>query len=177
MGSSGGSQPKVITPGESAQAATGTAGAGEMMSIANQPIEQYANLATMSALGPAETQAQQALQNQAAYQSAAAQQDMQSRVDPQAYAQRQMRMQAATQRLGQLYGQDPTAFTYRDQGAYSVPGTSSVPSLADLGAMGSAIARNVYTASVDKKGTNPQLRNPQNPQTPVSTPSGSYMFA
>jgi hypothetical protein len=99
--------PDPITPGEAAQAAVGTAGAGEMMSVANQPIEQYGNLATTEELGPAETQTQQSLANQAAYQSASAQQDIQSRLDPQAYAQRQMRLSAATSRLGQLYGTDP----------------------------------------------------------------------
>src|SRR5215471_2749418 len=124
--------PKPITPGEAAQAAVGTAGAGEMMSIANQPIEQYANLYTTSQLGPAETQAQTALANQAAYQSAAAQQDIQSRVDPLAYAQRQMRMKAATDRLGQLYSQDPSAFTFRAPSAYTVPGTVDVPALSTL---------------------------------------------
>jgi hypothetical protein len=170
-------QPQVITPGQSAQAATGTAGAGEMMSVANQPIEQYANLATTSALGPAEQQAQQALQNQAAYQAAQAQQDIQSRVDPQAYAQRQMRMQAANTRLGQLYGQDPSAFTYRAPSAYAVPGTADVASLDALRKMGSAIASNVATASVSSKGTNPQLVNPANPKSPVLTPTGTYFNA
>ena len=91
--------PEVIHPGEAAQAATGTAAAGEMMSIANQPIEQYANLFTTEQLGPAEMQTQQALANRAAYQGALAQQDIQSRVDPLAYAQRQMRLKATTDRL------------------------------------------------------------------------------
>ena len=72
----GGSAPKPVTPGEAAQAAVGTAGAGEMMAIANQPVEQYANLATMSALGAPEMQSQQALQGQAALQAAMQQQDM-----------------------------------------------------------------------------------------------------
>lgn len=173
---SGGSAPKpdVIHPGEAAQAAVGTAAAGEMMSVANQPIEQYANLATTTQLGPAEQQTQTALQNQAAYQSALAQQDIQSRVDPLAYAQRQMRLQAATNRLGQLYGQDPTAFSFRAPSAYQVPGTTDVPSLADLRAQGAAIASNLSTASVNKQGANPQLVKPNKPQTAVTTAPQSY---
>src|SRR4029077_16277767 len=105
-------QPEVIHPGEAAQAAVGTAAGREEMSVANQPVEQYANLATTRALGPAEMQAQQALAGQSALQGAQQQQAIQSQVDPMAYAQRQMRMAAANQRLGQLPGQNPSAITY-----------------------------------------------------------------
>jgi hypothetical protein len=174
MGSSSTPQPEVIHPGEAAQAAVGTAGAGEMMSIANQPIEQYANLATTRALGPAEMQAQQALAGQAAMQGAQQQQAVQSQVDPLAYAQRQMRLKAATDRLGQLYGQDPTAFSFRAPGAFSVPGTANVPSLADLQAQGAAVASNLSTGAVDRSGTNPQLVRPSNPQVPVPTRAQTY---
>jgi hypothetical protein len=156
--------PDVVHPGEAAQAAMGTAGAGEAMSVANQPIEQYANLATTRALGPAEMQAQQAIANQAAYQGAQAQQDIQSRVDPMAYAQRQMRMQAANRRLGQLYNVDPTAYTYRAPNAYAMPTASSTPSLADLQKLGAAAASNLSMGSVDRSGGNPQLIDPSNPQ-------------
>lgn len=177
MGAGGGSapQPQVIHPGEAAQAAVGTAGAGEMMSIANQPIEQYANLATTSSLGPAEQQAQTALSGQAAMQSAQQQQAIQSAVDPQAYAQRQMRMLAANTRLSQIYGMDPSAFTYHAPGAFAVPGTSAVPSLAVLGAQGAGIASNVSTAAVDRSGTNPRLVAPANPLSPPTTPTVSYL--
>ena len=157
----GGQQPEVIHPGEAAQAAVGTAAAGEMMSIANQPVEQYANLATAQQLGPAEIQTQQALANQAAYQSASAQQDIQSRLDPMAYAQRQMRLGAATNRLGQLYGTDPTAFSFRAPGAYAIPGSASVPSLASLAQGAGQEAANLSTASVDRSGANPTLTIPQ----------------
>jgi hypothetical protein len=177
MGSGGGSAPpapKPITPGQAAQAAVGTAGAGEMMSVADQPVEQYANLYTTSQLGPAETQAQTALQNQAAYQTAAAQMDIQSRVDPLAYAQRQMRLQSATNRLGQLYGQDPTAFSFRAPSAYTVPGTSSVPALASISQGAQNIAGNLATASVNAQGGNPQLVLPKNPQAPLPTATSSY---
>ena len=153
----GAKAPDPITPGEAAQAAVGTAGAGEMMSVANQPIEQYGNLATTEQLGPAETQTQQALANQAALQSAKAQQDIQSQVDPQAYAQRQMRLSAATSRLGQLYGTDPSIFSYRAPSAYAIPGSSAVPSLATLTQNASQIAGNLSTGSVDTSGGNPQL--------------------
>jgi hypothetical protein len=173
-GGGGGQQPEVIHPGEAAQAAVGTAGAGEMMSIANQPIEQLSNLATTSSLGPAEMQAQQALAGRGAYQAAQQQQDIQSRVDPMAYAQRQMRLKAATDRLGQLYGVDPTAFNYRASGAYTMPGTSTVPDAATLAAQSGALASNLSTAAVDTRGTNPQLVKPSNPQLPVPTGSQTY---
>ena len=160
----GGSQPQTVTPGEAAQASVGTAGAGEMMAIANQPIEQYSQLATTEQLGPAQMQAQQALANQGAYQSAMAQRDIQSRVDPQAYAAREMQMQAANKRLGQIYGVDPSAFTFRAPQAYQVPGSSATPSLADLQANANAIASNVSTASVNRQGADPNLVSPSNPQ-------------
>jgi len=176
MGGQGSSQqPEVIHPGEAAQAAVGTAGAGEMMSIANQPIEQYANLATTSALGPAEMQTQQALAARGALQGAQAQQDIQSRVDPMAYAQRQMRLKAATDRLGQLYGQDPTAFTYNAPGVYAVPGTSSLPGLTDLRNQGSAIASQLSTGAVDRSGSNPRLVGPAKPTLPALTQQGTYL--
>jgi hypothetical protein len=164
MGGGSAPQPQVVHPGEAAQAAVGTAGAGEMMAIANQPIEQYSQLATTEQLGPAQAQTQQALANQAAYQSAAAQRDIQSRIDPQAYAQREMRMQAANRRLGQIEGTSPGAFTFRSPQAYAVPGSSATPSLADLQANAGAIASNLSTASVDQQGANPQLVSPNNPQ-------------
>jgi hypothetical protein len=151
-------QPEVIHPGEAAQAAVGTAGAGEMMSVANQPVEQYANLATTRALGPAEMQAQQALSGQAALQGAQQQKAVQSQVDPMAFAQREMRLKAATTRLGQLYGVDPTAFSYQAPGAFAMPQVSSIPGgLGALAGQSSAIASNLATAGVDRSGTNPTL--------------------
>jgi Tfp pilus assembly protein PilV len=145
-----------------------------MMSIADQPVEQYGNLYTTSMLGPAEVQAQTALQNQAAYQSAAAQQDIQSRVDPLAYAQRQMRLKASTDRLGQLYGQDPSAFNFRAPSAYTVPGTAGVPALGTIAGGAQNIARNLATASVNAQGANPQLVLPKNPPGVAPTSGSSY---
>jgi hypothetical protein len=145
-----------------------------MMSIADQPIEQYANLRTTEQMGPAEMQTQQALANQAAYQGAVAQQDIQSRVDPLAYAQRQMRLQAATDRLGQLYGQDPSAFSFRGPSAYAVPGSAATPSLADLQKQGAAIASNLSTAAVSGAGTDPRLVGPKNAQATPAYAGSSY---
>jgi len=164
-----------IHPGEAAQAAVGTAGAGEMMSIANQPIEQYANLYTNTQLGPAEMQTQQALANQAAYQGALAQQDIQSRVDPLAYAQRQMRLKAATTRLGQLYGQDPSAFSFRAPSAYTVPGTVDVPALSTLRQGAADIASNLAIASVNKGGYDPRLQLPDGTNLSVPTAAQTYL--
>ena len=64
MGSS--KTPDVVHPGEAAQAAMGTADAGEMMSVANQPVDQYGNLVNTISLGPAAMQAQQTLAGRAA---------------------------------------------------------------------------------------------------------------
>ena len=169
MGSS--KPPTTYSPGEAAQAAVGTAGAGEMMSVADQPIEQYSQLTTQQELGPAQIQAQQALSNRAALSGAQAQQDIQSSVDPQAYAQRQMRMQAANKRLGQLYGVNPTAYSYSAPGAYAMPTTASSPSLQTLAANAGAIASNISTAGVNKAGADPQIKWASNPQSTLPVPS------
>ena len=153
-------QPEVVHPGEAAQAAMGTAAAGEQMSLANQPIDQYGNLVTTQMLGPAQMQTQQALANQAALQGAKAQMDIQSRVDPQAYAQRQMRMNSANARLGRLYGVDPTSPVYRAPEAYAIPGSADLPSLEALRNMGQAVASNLSIGTVNKAGADPRLVKP-----------------
>lgn len=166
--------PDVVHPGEAAQAAMGTAAAGEMMSIANQPIDQYGNLLTTEMLGPAQMQTQQALANQAALRGAQAQMDIQSRVDPQAYAQRQMRMNADNKRLGRLYGVDPTAPTYRAPEAYGIPGSDATPSLAQLRTMGADVASNLSTGIVNKQGTSPKLLAPGKPKPVAPVAAQSY---
>lgn len=153
--------PDVVTPGESAQAAMGVAAGGEMMSVANQPIDQYANLVNTMALGGPSMQTQQALAGRAARQGAQQQMDIQSSVDPQAYAARQMRMNAANARLGKLYGVDPTAFKYAaPSNTYAIPGTGDLPDPIALAANARAIGRNLSTASVNKAGANPVLNPP-----------------
>ena len=166
--------PSPVTPGQSAQAAVGTAGAGEMMSIANQPIEQAANLQTTEALGPAESQTQGALQARSALQGAQAQRAIQSQVDPEAYAQREMRLKAATDRLGQLYGQNPSAFSFQAPGAFAMPGAQGSPSLSDLAKMGQTAASNISTASVNAAGGDPRLNSPSNPQNFQPMNMGTY---
>ena len=167
--------PQTYSPGEAAQAAVGTAAAGEMQSVANQPIDQYGNLMTTEALGPAEMQTQQALANQAALQGAKAQMDIQSQVDPQAYAQRQIRMNMANKRLGQLAQIDPQTIGYSAPSAYTVPGSSSLPSLAALKANANAVASQLSTASVNKAGADPRLSNPAAGGIPYPTYNKSYL--
>lgn len=168
-------QPEVVHPGEAAQAAMGTAGAGEMMSVANQPVEQYGQLQTNEALGPAQMQTQQALANRAAYQGALAQRDIQSRVDPQAYAQREMRMQAANKRLGRIYSQDPTSFSFSAPQAYAIPGTADQPDLGQIVANAQAVASRLSTGSVNKAGADPRLNKPRNPKDiPYAMAGQSY---
>jgi hypothetical protein len=161
MGSS--KVPEPIHPGEAAQAAMGTAGAGEMMSVANQPVDQYGNLVNTIALGPYAMQTQQALAGRAAKQGAQQQMDVQSTVDPQAYAQRQLRMNAANARLGDLYNVNPTAIKYATpQNTYSIPGTADLPDVAMLAKNARAIASQLSTGAVSKTGTNPTLKGPIN---------------
>ena len=139
----------------------GTAAAGEMMSVANQPIDQYGNLVNTISLGPAAMQTQQALAGRAAKQGAQQQMDIQSSVDPQAYAQRQMRMNAANARLGKLYGVDPTAYAYNaPSNTYSVPGTGDLPNPITLARNAQALSRNLSVGAVNKSGTNPVLHPP-----------------
>jgi hypothetical protein len=157
----GSKQPDVVHPGEAAQAAMGTAAAGEMMSVANQPVDIYGNLINTIAYGPAAMQAQQALAGRAAKQGAQQQMDIQSSVDPQAYASRQMRMNATNARLGRLYGVDPTAFKYATPAStYAIPGTADLPDVTALSRNARAIASNLSTGAVNKAGTNPVLHPP-----------------
>lgn len=174
MGSS--KVPDPITPGQAAQAAMGTAAAGEMMSVANQPIDQYGNLVNTMALGPAAMQTQTALSGRAAKQAARQQMDIQSSVDPQAYAQRQMRMNAANQRLGALYGVDPKAYSYSAPGAYVVPGTADLPNIDQLQQNAAAIASRLSTGGLSSRGTNPVLNAPLNVKAmPVPAKGTSYL--
>jgi hypothetical protein len=162
----GGSKPpEVVHPGEAAQAAMGTAAAGEMMSLANQPVDQYGNLINTMALGPAAMQTQQSLAGRAARQGAQQQMEIQSSVDPQAYAQRQMRMNAANQQLGKLYNVDPTAFAYNaPSNTYAVPGTGDLPDPVALSRNARALAANLSVGAVNKSGTDPVLHPPSNVQ-------------
>lgn len=154
--------PDVVHPGEAAQAAMGTAAAGEMMSVANQPVDQYGNLINTISLGPAAMQTQQALAGRAAKQGAQQQMDIQSSVDPQAYAQRQMRMNAANARLGKLYGVDPTAFAYNTpSNTYAVPGSQDLPDPVALARNAQSLSGMLSVGAVNKSGTNPVLHPSQ----------------
>jgi hypothetical protein len=153
--------PEVVHPGEAAQAAMGTAAAGEMMSIANQPIDQYGNLINTIQMGGPAMQAQQSLAGRAAKQGAQQQMDISSSVDPQAYAQRQMRMDAANKTLGRLYGTDPTAYKYNTPtNTYAMPGSADLPLPASMAENAQALARNLSIGAVNGAGTNPVLRTP-----------------
>jgi hypothetical protein len=153
--------PEVVHPGEAAQAAMGTAAAGEMMSVANQPIDQYGNLLNTISLGPAAMQTQQALAGRAAKLGAQQQMDIQSSVDPQAYASRQMRMNATNARLGRLYGVDPTAFKYATPAdTYAVPGSGDLPDPVALARNAQSLSGMLSTGAVNKAGANPVLNRP-----------------
>ena len=174
MGSS--PTPHVVTPGEAAVAAMGTAAAGEEMSVANQPVDQYGNLINTLQLGPAAMQAQQSLAGRAAKQGAQQQMDVQSSVDPQAYAQRQMRMDAANKTLGRLYGVDPTAYKYNTPAnTYSIPGSADLPDPGQMAANARALASNLSVGKVNGAGGQPTLVGPQNPQGLSTAIPASYL--
>src|SRR5258705_8430579 len=161
MGSS--NTPEVVHRGEAAQAATGAAAAGEMMSVANQPIDQYGNLINTMMLGPAQMQTQQSLAGRAAKQGAQQQMDIQSSVDPQAFAQRQIRMNAANQRLGDLYRVNPQAISYQNPAStYGIATMADLPELAALRKNAAAIASQLSTASLNRAGADPRLQGPSN---------------
>jgi hypothetical protein len=174
MGSS--KTPETYSPGQAAQAAMGTAAAGEQMSLANQPLDQYGNLINTLTLGPAAMRAQTALSGRGAKQAAQQQMDIQSSVDPQAYAQRQMRMTAANKALGRLYGVDPTSPRYNTPGnTYSMPGSADIPDPQLLAQNARALASNLSIGSVNSAGANPTLRGPNNAKAlPYAVPA-SYM--
>lgn len=174
MGSS--KTPETYSPGQAAQAAMGTAGAGEMMSVANQPIDIYGNLVNTLAYGPTAMRAQTALSGRAAKQAAQQQMDIQSAVDPQAYAQRQMRMNAANKVLGRINNVDPTSPRYATpSNTYSIPGTADLPDINQMQQMGSAIASRLSTGAVNSSGANPTLRGPAGVKgMPYALPA-SYM--
>jgi hypothetical protein len=176
MGSS--KVPETYSPGQAAQAAMGTAGAGEMMSVANQPVDIYGNLLNTISMGPAAMQAQTALSGRAAKQAAQQQMDIQSSVDPQAYAQRQMRMNAANKALGRIYGVDPTAPRYNaPSNTYAIPGSGDLPDPVAMARNAQALSGLLSTGAVNKAGANPVLNRPSTSSMsglPYAVPT-SYM--
>jgi hypothetical protein len=120
--------------------------------MVNAPLAGYADLYLQSMLGPQRMQLQQGLASQAALQAAMAQKDIQSRVDPQVYAMRQMNLNAAQSRLGQLYGMDPSAFSYRAPAAYATPSSAQMPSLANIDALSKAVSGAYGTVTMGSGG-------------------------
>lgn len=179
MGSS--KTPETYSPGQAAQAAMGTAAAGEMMSVANQPVDEYGNLLNTITMGPAAMRAQTALSGRAAKQAAQQQMDIQSSVDPQAFAQRQMRMNAANAKLGRLYGVDPTAPRYNaPSDTYTMPGSGDLPDPVAMARNAQALSGMLSTGAVNKAGANPVLNRPSASSMagiPYAIPASSYLTA
>jgi hypothetical protein len=154
--------PKPPSPEEAARAAVQATQAGDVYQLVNAPLTGYADLYTQALMGPQRMQLQQGLAARGALQAAMAQEDIQSRVDPMAYAMRQMNLKSASSRLGKLYGVDPSAFTYRAPAAYGIPSGPQMPKLSDINALSSALAGNVSRVSLQgdrvsvEPGTNPQ---------------------
>jgi hypothetical protein len=95
--------------------------------------------------------------------------DIQASIDPQAYAQRQMRMNAANARLGKLYNVDPTAFGRAPTSAYSVGTLSDLPDIGQVTQNARDIASRLSTGAVNKFGGDPIL-NPPNYARDLSYP-------
>jgi hypothetical protein len=146
------SAPQPPTPAESAQAAVQATLAGDEYQTLNAPLQGYADLYLQSMLDPARAQLSSAINAQTALQGAQAQQAIQSQVDPLAYATRQMNLKAATSRLGQLYGMDPTAFSYTAPGAFATPTSAQIPAMSNIDALTKAVAQNMVPVSLGKGG-------------------------
>jgi hypothetical protein len=164
--------PEPTRPKEASQAAVQAMQAGSLYDIANAPVTGYADLYTQAALGPARMQLQNALSAQGALQAAQAQEDIQSRVDPMAYAARQMNLKATTSRLGQLYGMDPNAFSYRAPSVYATP---ALPDIRSLAAGSRAIATNVTPVSVGGNVNLGTASGPTSVQVPATAGGASYL--
>jgi hypothetical protein len=134
--------------------------AGDVYQTLNAPLQGYADLYLQSMLDPARAQLSSAINAQTALQGAQAQQAIQSQVDPLAYATRQMNLKAATSRLGQLYGMDPTAFNYRAPAAFATPTSAQIPAMSNIQGLTQAIAQNLTPVSLGKSG-NINIGTPQ----------------
>jgi len=165
--------PSPPTPQQTAQAALQATQAGDIYQMVNAPLSGYADLYLQSMLGPQRMQLQQGLASQAALQAAMAQKDIQSRVDPQVYAMRQMGLNAAQSRLGQLYSMDPSQFNYRAPAAYATPSSAQMPSMGDIAALSQAVSKNYGTVSLGGGG---QIGVKLPSGTPAAAPvlAGSY---
>jgi hypothetical protein len=154
--------PKPPSPEEAASAAVQATQAGDIYQLVNAPLTGYADLYTQAMMGPPRMQLQQGLAARGALQAAMAQEDIQSRVDPMAYAIRQMNLKSASSRLGQLYGVDPSAFTYQAPAAYGIPSNAQMPRISDINALSNVLSGNVSRVSLQggktyvSPGTNPQ---------------------
>jgi hypothetical protein len=144
--------PTPPSPQESASAALQAQLGGDVYHTLNAPLEGYADLYMQSLLGPARAQLQSGLAAQTALQGARAQQAVQAETDPMAYAIRQMNLKAASSRLGQLYGMDPSAFGYKAPSAFATPTSAQLPPMSSIEALTGAISRNMVPVSLGKGG-------------------------
>jgi hypothetical protein len=144
--------PTPPSPQESASAALQATLGGDVYQTLNAPLQGYTDLYLQSLLDPARAQLQSGVSAQTALQGARAQQAIQSQTDPMAYAIRQMNLKAASSRLGQLYGMDPTAFRYSAPSAFATPTSAQLPPLSSIQELTGAVAANMVPVSLDKSG-------------------------
>jgi hypothetical protein len=167
--------PKPPSPEEAARAAVMATQAGDIYQMVNAPLTGYADLYSQAMMGPARMQLQQGLAAQGGLQAAQAQEDIQSRVDPMAYAIRQMNLKSSSSRLGQLYGMDPSKFSYRSPAAYSIPSNAQMPNISNINALSNVLASNVSRVNLGRGGQT-SVTSPTNPQTMPNvllSPSGN----
>jgi hypothetical protein len=138
--SSGPTPPQPPSPTESAQAEASAQLAGQMFQAQNAPALAEEDALTRSMIQPYETKLQSAMANQSAYDT-----------DPQAYQSRQMSLGASNQRLGDLYGVSPGAYTPQSQGV-QMPSTSMLPDTSRIAQLQKMFAGLLSSVNIDRYG-------------------------
>ena len=149
---SGGSAPTPPSPTQSAQAQASSQLAGQMFQAENAPVLGYEDALTRSLYQPYETQLLGATSANSAMQQAQANQAIQYQTNPQAYQGRQMAMAGANARVGNLYGVNPSQYTFSAPGAFQMPSTSMLPNLSSVSAMDQAIAKELGSVRIGGSG-------------------------
>ena len=149
---SGGSAPTPPSPTESAQAQASSQLAGQMFQAENQPVLGYEDALTRGLYQPYETQLLSATSANSAMQQAQANQAIEYQTDPQRYEGQQMAMAGANARMANLYGVNPSQYTFSAPQAFQMPSQSMLPNLSSVSAMDQAIARQLGSVQIGGNG-------------------------
>lgn len=159
---SGGSQPTPPSPTESAQANAQSQLAGQQFQAENAPILAYEDAITRGTFQPYETALVNAETARSSANQAAANRAIQYQTDPQAYQAREMALQGANNRMGALYGVNPSDYSFSAPGAFQLPSASGLD-LSQIGNLSRAIASQLGSVHIGTGGIN-QLMPASNPQ-------------